>query len=56
MTLYRITYIREAKPRGITFAAASDAAASRFAEKWVAGFGGRLLTVNFAKPQQMRLV
>lgn len=55
MTLYRMVYLRAGKPRGTTFAARSDAAASALAEKWTAGFGGKLLTVALARPQQQRL-
>ena len=55
MTLYRMVYLREGKPQGTTFAARSDAAASRLAEKWTQSFHAKLLTVALARPVQGRL-
>lgn len=55
MTLYRMVYIREGKPRGTTFAARSDQAAFALAEKWTSSFGAKLLTVKLARPEQLRL-
>lgn len=49
MTLYRMTYLRAGKPKGTTFAARNDQAALNLAEKWVAGFGGVLLTAGFLR-------
>ena len=51
MNLYRMTYLRgDPKPKGSTFTARSAERAVAFAEKWVAGFKGKLLTVKFIRP------
>lgn len=46
MNLYRMTYIREGKPRGTTFAAASARKATALAEKWCEAIHCVLLTVK----------
>lgn len=55
MTLFRMVYLREGKPRGTTFAAHDEARASRLAEVWVAGFGGQLLAVKPLRHLQPQL-
>lgn len=54
MPLYRAIYIRDGKPRGITFAYDSAEGAARFAERWIKNLqryyrDAYLLTVTFAK-------
>lgn len=55
MTLFRAVYIRDGKPRSMTFAHESPERAGDFAERFVVLLKGyfkdaQLLTVSFAKP------
>ena len=55
MPLYRAIYIRDGKPRGVTFAYDSAAGAAAWAERWIKNLqryyrDAYLLTVTFAKP------
>lgn len=58
--LFRALYIREGKPRGITFSAVNAAMAANFAytvlqQVVTAAGGGDILTVTLAKPARPRL-
>ena len=55
MTLYRMVYIREGKPRGTTFAHKDATSAARFAEAWTQSIHVRLLTVMALRPLQREL-
>ena len=46
MNLYRMTYMREGKPRGTTFAGKSAEWAHSFAESWCETIKAELLTVK----------
>lgn len=60
MSLYRITYVRDARPRAITFAASGPEAALRFYDWWEARTaewhpGTTLLTIQAVrKPRRWR--
>lgn len=55
MTLYRMIYIREGRPRGTTFAHKDAEAATQFAEAWARTIKCTLLTVVALRPLQMEL-
>ena len=55
MNLYRMTYIREGKPRGTTFAHKDAASATQFAEVWAQAIKATLLTVVKVRPLQPQL-
>ena len=50
MNLYRMTYIRDGKPRGTTFAGKSAEWAHGFASTWCQTLGAELLTVQVLRP------
>ena len=50
MNLYRMTYVREGKPRGTTFVGKSAEWAHGFAQAWCETIGCKLLTVQFLRP------
>ena len=50
MNLYRMTYVREGKPRGTTFVGKSDEWAHSFAASWCQTLGVVLLTVKLLRP------
>ena len=56
MTLYRMIYVREGKPRGTKFAARDAEAATRLAERWATAINCPLLTVKAVRPLQLQLV
>lgn len=55
MTLYRMTYMREDKPRGTTFAGKNAEWAHSFATAWCATIKATLLTVKEVRPLQPEL-
>ena len=50
MNLYRMTYLRDGKLRGTTFAGKSAEWAHGFAQAWCQTVGGELLTVQLLRP------
>lgn len=50
MNFYRMTYIREGKPRTTTFVGKNAEWAHGFAQSWCESLGYPLLTVQFLRP------
>lgn len=48
---YRAVYVRDGRPRGVTFWAYGAESASAWAESWCSRIGAQLLTVAAVRPR-----